>query len=131
MLAFFIATEREKMGKEIIERMKEIRKELDNEPRVVEVTKLGENGEPLKIYVWPITTKEYQKILAASDRIEGAVMTIIIRAKNEEKKPLFTQAERSEIIRFFGPKVIIKLARDINKDLDTLDDETGIDIMGN
>jgi len=119
------------MSKEIIDRMKEIRKELDNEPRVIEVSKLGENGEPLKIYVWPIKTREYQKIVAASDRIEGAVMTIIIRAKDEEKNPLFNQAERSEIIRLFGPKLIIKLARDINKDLDTLDDETGIEIMGN
>ena len=119
------------MSREILDRMKAIRKEIDNEPRKITVSKIGKDGADIDIYVWPVTTKDYQKILRETDRIDAAVLSIILRSKNEDGKQIFSANERSELINLFGPKVILKLASEINKDLNNLDDETGIEVLGN
>jgi len=119
------------MSKEIMDRMKALRKDLDNEPRIITVSKIGKDEDDLKIFVWPVTTRDYQKILKETDRIDAAVLSIVLRAKNEDGKQLFSINERSELINLFGPKIILKLASEINKDLNDLNDESGIEIMGN
>lgn len=118
------------MSKDIIDRMREIRKQIDNEPRVVTVSKLGQNDDDLLIYVWPVTTQDYQKILREKDPVDSSITTILLRAKTADGERMFQAAERGEIVKLFGPKLILKLASEINKDFN-FDDETGIDIMGN
>ena len=109
--------------------MKAIKKELDLKPRIIRVSKLGKDGKPLLIYVHPCTTKEYSKIMAVENETEKRILSIIHRARDEKGDKLFSMVEKDVIEDSFGPKIITKIAQAINIDLETLDDETGIEIL--
>lgn len=124
------------MSRDLIERAEALKADLEGKVRTFEVPELGERGKPLVIHVYPITTKELQRIIGVVDAIERAAMSIDVRAKDADGRRIFIN-ERQDIMRGFPPALILKIARRINEDMESLftddgaiDNVDGIDAAG-
>lgn len=104
------------MSLEIIERAKELKKQVMGEMKIIEAAGLSEDGKALKIYVKPITNEELQRLFRSDDLIERAAMTLVIRARDKDGNRIFAN-EKNEIIRSFPPDLLLQTSREINNDL--------------
>ena len=105
------------MSLDIIERAKEMKKQVMGEMRVIEIAGLGEDGKALNIYVKPVTNEELQKIFKYNDLVERSAINIVVRARDKDGNRLF-ENEKNEIIRSFLPGLLIQISREIDKDID-------------
>ncbi len=120
------------MSKEILERMAALRKDSPGEVRIVPISKLGENGGDLNLHIHPVTTDEFSKIMKVYDDVgERCVTTIILRARDENGQRIFSKVQKEQIKEEFGPILLVQLEKKINEDFNTLDDATGVEILGN
>jgi hypothetical protein len=122
------------MSLDVIEMAKKRMKEaIEGKTRVLEVEDLlTKEGETVKMYIRPITSDEFQKMIKGEDEIERAILTIIYRARTEEGKKIFTLPEKNEIRNNFDPAILLKLSRRINEDLaDIYTNNDGINVLGN
>lgn len=90
------------MTKLLTDRAKELLKEkLEAGARTVQIPELGDDGGPLTVHVWPMTTREWEKIAIQSMPAHRCAMVIIMRAKNEDKSRMFSEYELDEILNSF------------------------------
>jgi len=91
----------------------DFRSKLNGSLQHIEVPEWGENGEPLKIYYKPLVNfKQQEKVFAltqAGKIGEAVAQTLIIRALDEDGKPLFHQGELEKMMRFVDPSVISRV----------------------
>jgi len=118
------------MSKDIMDRMKQIRADLMGEVRSFDVKGLGEDGGPLTIYVHPVTAAELKKIWSHTNRVDAAIESIVQRARDEQGERLFKDIEFDSFMRFWLPKYIIKVAMQINEDVNSMTYEGVIDAVG-
>lgn len=82
-----------------------------------------------KIYYKPSTTMfEESKIIEltqANKTTEALVTTLIMRARDEEGKPLFTAADKHKLMRAVDPKVILRIVTEMGGDSDDIDTALG------
>lgn len=98
---------------------------LDNKPHriVVEEWIDPETDAPLEIFVWPANMATRDKIYRAiaEGGLEAVVLTIILRAKDGNKQPLFQMKDKSDLMKFVDADILARIATEINMDID--DDE--------
>ena len=91
----------------------DFRSKLNGSLQHIEVPEWGEDGEPLKVFFKPlINFKQQEKVFAltqAGKIGEAVAQTLIIRALDEEGKPLFQQHELDKMMRFVDPTVISRV----------------------
>ena len=84
-----------------------------------------EDGKNTKIYFKPsLNLKQQQKILELSSKnlvVEAIAQTLILRALDENGKPLFNQANMNEIMRQLDPDVVSRIVSAMNAE-DLTDD---------
>lgn len=82
-----------------------------------------------KVYYKASTTMfEESKIIEltqANKTTEALVTTLIMRARDEEGKPLFTGADKHKLMRGVDPKVILKIVTEMGSDADDVDTALG------
>lgn len=82
-----------------------------------------------KIYYKPSTTMaEEAKIIELTQSgktTEALVMTLIMRARDEDGKPVFTAADKLKLMRGVDPKVILKIVTQMGSDDDEISDALG------
>ncbi len=100
----------------------------------IEVPEWGTDGQPVEVYYKAkINFNQMNEIvnLQANGKIlESIVTSLIIRCLDEDGKPLFRKANKTEMMRGFDPDVMIRVSTDMGDtygDLGALDDED----MGN
>ena len=76
-------------------------------------------GEPVKIYYKPsMTFKQLQKVMRATNngnQSEAIIQTLIIRALDEDGKPLFRQNDMTQLMNETDPEVINKIVIALNE----------------
>jgi len=90
--------------------------------RRIEIPELAdEDGRPAEIYVWPATLDEMNRIRRRGGPCGGdlAVLaeTLIVRARNHDRSPYFSTAQRSIFMRETDPALVSKIAGLISDDL--------------
>ncbi len=79
-----------------------------------------EDGSNTKIYYKPsLNLKQQQKILELSSKdkvVEAIAMTLVLRALDENGKPLFNQSNMHEIMRECDPDVVSRIVTGMNAD---------------
>ena len=84
------------------------------------------DGNPTRVWFRPsLNLRQQQKILAlsAQDKAAAAIaMPLILRALDEDGKPLFRQIELGEIMRGVDPDVVARIVSEMNAD-ELSDDE--------
>ena len=74
----------------------------------------GDDGEPVVIYATPLTVKERIEIQKwAKDDLEIAVEVIIKKAQDSNGKPVFTRANKHDLLRSVDGGVLAKIAREM------------------
>lgn len=112
-------------GNPILEQAKaHFAEQMAQEPRVIEVPEWGDGNGPLLIYVWPMNLREMNLISRSvdDDNLEGLATVLVVRAKNEDRKPLFAKAERAAICRQVDPEVLSRIVSEIQTDAQTADE---------
>ncbi len=96
-----------------------------DKPRVIEVPEWGDESGPLRVHVWPANLKTRNKIYAyAKDgSLEALVESLILRARDEDKLPIFSPGDRELLMTRVDPEVIARVVQEINSDLDTGDED--------
>jgi hypothetical protein len=112
------------MSRDLIEKAREIKRQMMASERKLEAPEFDIDGAPLTIYVKPVTNRQLQRLFAEKDIIKRAALTIELRALDKSGAQLFRN-ESEDIIREFPPKLIIEMAGKINDDLTGLFDDTG------
>lgn len=100
------------------------------EVRRIEIPEWGdpETGAPLVICVKPMTMKVrdaiHKHINAGS--LEACVEALIQRARTEEGKRVFADADRFDLMNKADPEVIFRIVREMNSEIEpTLEDARG------
>ena len=82
-----------------------------------------------KIYYKPSTTMfEEAKIIEltqAGKTTEALVTTLIMRARDEDGKPVFSGADKQKLMRSVDPKVILRIVTSMGADNDDIDATLG------
>ena len=103
---------------ELIERIKnDYREKLQAGPKIITVPEWGESKKkPLKIYVWPANLKVRDKInrYVQAGSPESLVEALVLRAMDEDRKPLFRPGDKSELMRMADPDLIARIVREMN-----------------
>lgn len=86
--------------------------------RVIEVPEWGEANAPLLIYAKPLTLADKQKLRRLA--MEGGEMevlahTLIIKATDGEGQPLFTVADKHDLMHKVDPDVLARVASQITR----------------
>ena len=107
------------MSKELMERARaRMKKMIENEVREIRVPELGESEEePLVIYVYPLTTQEYQNMVQFPEEADRCIRTLIERARNEKGEKLYSTVEAKELKKWIDLDLLMRLTREINEDL--------------
>jgi len=85
------------LGKQIAERRRK-------EARIIEVPEWGDDGAPLRIFVYPITAGDLNKIQKKHKNflndmtIDGMVDLIILKAGDADNNRLFTLADKTYLM---------------------------------
>lgn len=88
--------------------------------RTVAVPEFGTDDEPATVTVRPITTEEYRNIVRHADSIDQGVETIVQRCRTLDGVRLFGTEAVARLKRTLTPEAVVRIARDINADLDGL-----------
>jgi hypothetical protein len=87
--------------------------------RTIEVAEWGaDDGSPLLIYVPPITLAQKQKISNYADSMgvmEALAQTLILLARDESGKPLFTIADKHALMHRTDPDVLGRVVREMTR----------------
>jgi len=96
---------------------------LDRLDKCVKIIEVPEWDE--KIYVEPVNIVDRDKVreYAKTGTLKSLVDCIILRAKDVNREPHFTQDQRQELLLELDSALIIRLATQINIDIDTVGDE--------
>lgn len=106
------------MSKDFFDRSKQYTQQhLDGEIRVVEIPEFGDESGPMKLYIHPLTFDEMEKICKSNGRFGEAVESLILRARDEQGKRMFSPAERTRIRNEVPPDIMLRLHQEINTDL--------------
>lgn len=88
-------------------------KEIIGELQSLEVPEWGDDNGPMVIYHYPKMNFAQQRkigeLLEKGDRAEALCQQLIYRALNENKKPLFQQAEMTELMHSVDPDIILNI----------------------
>lgn len=98
------------------------------EIRKIEVPEWKDDGgNPTIIYGAPFTLEERKSLMKFSkgDDIEFLVRLVIMKALDENQKPIFTIADRKALLNAVDPQVITRLANELSAAIDV------DDMMGN
>ena len=97
------------------------RAQLNNSMEVIDVPEWE-----TKIYFKKVTTlKEESKVLELTQQgktVEALVESIIMRARNEDGTKMFSMPDKITLMNEVDPKVIIRVAGEMNGVQDTLDE---------
>ncbi len=96
--------------------------------RTIEVPEWAdEQGNPLVIYVWPANMAQRNKIakLATEGSLEALIESLVLRARDQDQRPLFAPKDREALMTKADPDVIVRICMDINSDLDLSDEAVG------
>jgi hypothetical protein len=87
--------------------------------RIIEVPEWGEDDQPLKMHVRPLTMAEKDEILQETQKApyRGVVKALIVRARDEEGKHIFDKAELGELMKKADPDVISRVVREMNDEI--------------
>jgi|SaaInlV_150m_DNA_2_1039686.scaffolds.fasta_scaffold01882_6 hypothetical protein len=104
----------------VLDRAKQQYKEkMSATPRKLNIAEWGENGKPLVVYVRPSMNLERTgEILELSNNGKSAIamaMTIIYRLIDEDGKPIFTKADKIDLLKHTDPTVLSDILIDINQ----------------
>ena len=94
--------------------------QLQGAEHTVEVPEFGTEDAPATITVRPITTEEYRAIIRHEDAIEQGVETIVQRSRTVDGTRMFGADAATRLKRTLTPDVVLRIARDINADMDGL-----------
>jgi hypothetical protein len=87
--------------------------------RTIEVPEWpAEDGSPLLIYCPPITLAQKQKISNYADNMgvmEALAQTLVLLAKDEAGKPLFTIADKHALMHRTDPDVLARVVREMTR----------------
>jgi len=105
----------------------QFRNRLAGELQFVEVDEWkDEKGNPIKIYFKSsMNFKQLQKVMKATqegNQGEAILQTLILRALDEDGKPLFRQADMPDLLRQVDPEVVNKIVIAINSNEDNLEE---------
>ena len=90
-------------------------KELDDMRPIQPVPEWGPAGQPLEIFIRPITLEEQDQIRPYYGTNDALVMTLIMRARDAKGKRLFTKPDRIEIKQWADPRVLERVIIDMSK----------------
>jgi hypothetical protein len=108
------------LGKKISERR-------SKQPRVIQVPEWGEGDTPLKMYVYPITAGDLNKIqkkhkdFLSNMTIDGMVDLIILKAGDEDGNRLFTLEDKVYLMAE-SVTVISEIAANMFGEIESLED---------
>ncbi|MBM4117830.1 hypothetical protein FJ251_08815 [bacterium] len=114
------------MAEDLLHRIVAHYRERCKAPRRFELPELAdqETGEPARIYVWPITLDEMGKINSRKGT-ESIAMTLIVRARREDRSPFFAEAEIASLMNEGDAVLLGNLAKKINADITFGEDQEG------
>jgi len=105
------------MSKGLIDRAQQkMHERMTGKPREILVPGFAEDGGDLVVHVWPITSEEYNAIQRFKSDLDRAAENIAQRARDANKNLLYKN-EREEIVRFFGPPMVMALSARIDADI--------------
>jgi hypothetical protein len=109
----------------VIERAKKHWSDRLTEVREIEVPEWGDGTDPLVIFVSPTNMAQRNKIfkLAQAGDLESLAETLVLRARDKDGAPIFKPSDRDTFMTACDPDVIVRVAKDINSDIGTEDDE--------
>lgn len=95
------------------------------EVRIIEVPEWGTDGEPLRIWVRPATLAVRDKIYQAikDGSLQGLATTLVVRARDEDGKPLFSQMDMRDLLNEVDPDVLARIVEEMNEDLNLTAEE--------
>lgn len=97
---------------------------LDAEPRALEVPEWGAT-----VYIKPaislLRLGEVMELANGHKSAEAMVLTLIYRLIDEDGRPLFKKAERTELMRSVDPDVLARIVAVINEETPDQDDALG------
>lgn len=65
------------------------------------------------------------ELTQANKTTEALVQTLIMRARDEDGKPLFTGADKQKLMRNVDPKVILRIVTEMGNDADDIEATLG------
>ena len=85
------------------------------EHRIIEAPEWGSGTSPLMIYCTPVTLLEKNKLykLSKNDDLSFMVDLLIMKAKDASGQPIFSLADRPELMRCADPDVIARISEQI------------------
>ena len=101
---------------EVMERIKDhFKDQLHGEREVIEVPEWGSGGESLKIYYRPINLKQQNQVFKyiREGSLESLVQQLILCARDEDDKPIFRQADKTELMNHADPKVLGRVVKEM------------------
>jgi Asp-tRNA(Asn)/Glu-tRNA(Gln) amidotransferase B subunit len=110
---------------DILENAKQhFRDKVSGEMSFVEVPEWGTEDKPLKIYFRSITLKQKDRIYKyiREGSLESLAMTLVVRALDEEGKPLFKPVHKTELMNSVDSEVIERIVNQMYADDESLDD---------
>mgnify|MGYP006306344387 FL=1 len=111
-------------GHGLMERIGADWKSVASAPRIIEVPEWAdpETGEPQQIHIWPASLHELELVRKRAGGDENSltmlVETLIVRARDGERKPLFQPGHCARLMREADTKVLTRVVREINADLE-------------
>jgi len=90
-------------------------KNLNDDPKVIEVEEWGEDGKPLLIYYTPFTIGERRKLLKNSqgDEMLIGIYTLIMKALDGSGENIFTLEHKKRLLDHVDSDVVARVAAEI------------------
>ncbi len=114
------------MTERIIDR---VRAHFDSkEAKIIEVPEWGDGNESLYIYVTPMTLAQKNRLykMAKDDDLSLMVEALILKAKDKDDNPIFTRADKPDLMRSCDPDILIRVANSIIGDAENSEDYADI-----
>jgi hypothetical protein len=88
-------------------------KEVVGDLRSIDVPEWGDENGPMTIYYYPRMNFEQQRkvgeLFSKGDQAGGIIQSLIYRALDADKKPLFSQGEFKQLERSVDPDVVLNI----------------------
>lgn len=95
--------------------------------RKIEVAEwANEDGSPTIIYSHPMTLMDRQKVSGYTEKLgvgEALAMTLILKARDAENKPMFTIGDKHALMHNVDPNVLSRVVNEISRALNAEDAE--------
>lgn len=85
------------------------------EEKIIEVPEWGNEDGSLYIYCSPLTLAQKNRLykMAKDDDLGLMVEALIMKARDNEGNPLFSRADKPDLMRSCDPEVLIRVANNI------------------